>query len=263
MASSDPSLFLFRHRGILLATVRQGLRQRTAGRVLGTLWLVVYPLLFLAMYSVVFVHILQVRLPDLATSDYVLTIFCGLVPFLAFAEGIGMGTPSISANAGLVRNTLFPIALVPVKEVVVGHVSMGVGLGLVWVSVLAFGHLHWTHALVPLVYLLQILMTVGLVWALATLNVFFKDLSNAVPILVLFLMLVSPIAYTAEMVPPRLQPLLALNPLAGFMELYRALLLDGVVPWGQLGVTALLSVGFFWLGYRVVSRLSHMFIDYV
>lgn len=263
MASSDPFRFLTQHHGILLATVRQGLRQRTAGRVLGTLWLVIYPLLFLAMYSVVFVHILQVRMPDLATSDYVLTIFCGLVPFLAFAESVGVGTPSITANAGLVRNTLFPIELVPVKEVVVGHVSMGVGLGLVWVSVLVFGHVHWTHLWVPVVYVLQMTMTAGLVWMFATLNVFFKDLSNAVPILVLFLMLVSPIAYTSAMVPPRLGPLLMLNPLAGFMDLYRALLLDGVVPWPQFAVTALISLVLFWLGYRTVSRLSHMFIDYV
>jgi lipopolysaccharide transport system permease protein len=263
MTIGEPIRFLFARRGILFATVRQGLRQRTAGRVLGTLWLLLYPLLFLAMYSAVFVHILQVRMPDLATSDYVITIFCGLVPFLAFADALGTGTQSIVGSAGLVRNTLFPIELVPAKEVLVSHLSMGIGLLLVWLSVLFFGHVHWTHLLVPVAYLLQITMTLGLVWIVATLNVFFKDLSNVVPILVLFLMLISPIAYTADMVPARLKPLLMVNPLALFMDLYRNLLLHGVIPWGELALAVVVSFALFWIGFRTVSRLSHMFIDYV
>ena len=262
-SSTDPLIVLFRHRRVLLATAHQGLRQRTAGRVLGSIWLVAYPLLFLAMYTLVFVHILEVRLPDLATSDYVLTIFCGLVPFLAFAESLGTGTQSVTASSGLIRNTLFPIELVPVKEVLVGHVSMGIGLGMVWLSVIAFGHIHWTHLWLPVVYILQMVMTAGIVWILATLNVFFRDLSNIIPIIVLFLMLVSPIAYTTDMVPPDVLPFLLLNPLTGFMDVYRGLLLEGTVPWLQFSIIATLSLVLFWLGYRTVSRLSHMFIDYV
>src|SRR5690606_34500533 len=131
------------------------------GNVFGAIWLLLYPILFLSMYSVVFVYVLGVRIPGLGTAGYVLIIFCGLVPFLAFSEAFGVGTPSIIANRSLLKNTLFPIELVVARDVIVGHVTMGLGMVLVWCAVVYNGHLYWTHLMVPIVYMFQILMTIG------------------------------------------------------------------------------------------------------
>ncbi|BCQ59341.1 lipopolysaccharide transport system permease protein [Pseudomonas sp. NFPP10] len=254
---------LLQHRQILYSTVVQGLKKRTSGNVLGTLWLLLYPLLFLGMYSLVFVQILQVRIPGLGTSDYILVVFSGLVPFLAFAEAFGSGTGSIVANRDLLMNTLFPIELVVAREVLIGHTTMGMGMLLLWGAVLHFHGAHWTHLLVPLVYLLQIMMVLGLVWITATLTVFFRDLLQAIPILVLFLMMVSPIAYTADMVPEGLHALLLFNPLAWLMELYRACLMQGTIPLQQLGFFALFSTALFALGGSLIFRLKPLFADHV
>ncbi len=254
---------LFRYRRLLFSTVTQGLRARTSGNVLGSLWLVIYPLLFLTMYSAVFVHILNVRLPGIGTNDYILIIFSGLIPFLAFSEAFGSGTLSIVANRGLLRNTLFPIELVVVRDVIVGHASMGIGMVLVWIASAILGHLHWTHFFVPLIYIIQIILIIGLVWISSTLTVFFRDLQQATPILILFLMLVSPIAYTDEMVPHSMKGLLSINPLAYFMRLYRACLLDGYVPLSDLFIVTAISVLFFIIGYRVISSLKPLLADYV
>lgn len=233
---------LLRHRQILYSTVVQGLRKRTSANALGTFWLLLYPLLFLGMYSLVYVQILQVRIPGLATTDYILVVFSGLVPFLAFAEAFSLGTTSIVANRDLLMNTLFPIELVVAREVLVGHATMGMGMLLLWGTVIYYHGFNWTHLLVPLIYLLQILMVLGFVWITATLTVFFRDLQQAIPILVLFLMMVSPIGYTADMVPKGLQAILVLNPLAWLMKLYRACLMQGVVPLEQLGAFAAFSL---------------------
>lgn len=248
---------------LLLAAVVYGLKTRTTGNVLGLAWLVLYPLLFLAMYSIVFSHILQVRLPGLGTADYVLVIFTGLIPFLAFSEAFGVGTPSLVANRGLLRNTMFPVELVVAKEVLVGHASMGIGMLFVWAAVLYWSGFRWTHFFVPLVFILQIVMALGIVWITATLTVFFRDLQQATPIIILFLMLVSPIAYTKEMVPPGLTALLDFNPLAHLMTLYRTLLLEGQVPTAELGIFALMSFSLFFVGYVFISKLKPLFADYV
>jgi len=254
---------LYRHRALLIATTQQALRGRFVGNVLGTVWLVLYPLLFLGMYSIVYVYVLGVRIPGLGTSAYVLVIFCGLVPFLAFSEAFGIGTPSIVANRSLLRNTLFPIELVVARDVIVGHVTMGLGMVLVWIAALYHGHLYWTHLVVPLVYLLQIVMAIGIVWVTSTLTIFFRDLQQATPIIILFLMLVSPIAYTDAMVPERMRALLNFNPLAWLMHLYRACLLEGTVPLDNLAIFTAFSLGMFMLGYRLISRLKPLFADYV
>jgi len=253
---------LVQHRRILLSTVLLGLKRRTSGNVLGALWLLLYPLLFLGMYALVFVQILQVRIPGLATADYILVIFSGLVPFLAFAEAFGVGTGSIVANRDLLMNTLFPIELVVARDVVIGHVSMGTGMLLVWTSVLYFHGAHWTHLLLPVIYLLQIMLVLGVVWVVATLTVFFRDLQQATPLVVLFLMMVSPIAYTTEMVPEGLQPFIWCNPLAWLMELYRACLIQGAVPWPMLGAFAGFTLLLFLFGGSLILRIKPLFADH-
>jgi lipopolysaccharide transport system permease protein len=254
---------LYRQRGLLWATTEQAMRAKFTANVLGAAWLVLYPLVFLSMYALVFIHILGVRVPGLGTMDYVLVIFCGLVPFLAFSEAFGVGTPSIIANRGLLRNTLFPIELVVARDVIVGHATMGLGMLLVWIAVVLSGELHWSHLLVPVIYLVQILMVVGLVWISATVCVFFRDLQQAIPIVTLFLMLVSPIGYTDAMVPEDLKPILHINPLAWLMRLYRACLLEGTVPLDDLIVFGLFSMLLLSLGYMLISRLKPLFSDYV
>lgn len=254
---------IVRNRRVLVAAVQQGLRDRTVGSTLGAIWLVVYPLIFLAMYTTVFVGVLRVRVPGLGTADYILAIFCGLVPFLAFTEGFAAAATSIVSNGSLVRNTLFPIELIPFREVVVGHVSMGIGMVMVWLAVVAQVGLHWSQLTLPVIYLLQIMLTAGLGWIAATLNVFFRDVGKLVPILTLFLMLVSPIGYTADMVPPGLRPWLGINPLATLIDAYRQVLLSGTVPLAELGKIGGLAVAAMLLGYYLLIRLKSMFSDYV
>jgi lipopolysaccharide transport system permease protein len=254
---------LYRQRSLLFATSREALLARFRGSVLGAAWLLVYPLAFLAMYATVFINILGVRIPELGTYGYVQVIFCGLVPFLAFAESFGVGTISIVANRGLLKNTLFPIELVVARDVIVGHATMGLGMVLVWAAVAANGHLYWSHLAVPLVYVLQILMTLGLVWITASLTVFFRDFQQATPILILFLMLVSPIGYTDDMVPDNLRPLLELNHLAWLMSIYRACLMEGHVPLMEAGMLTAFTLIVLKSGHLLISRLKPLFNDYL
>ncbi|RME61254.1 ABC transporter, partial [Candidatus Parcubacteria bacterium] len=161
---------IFKNRRLLFSAVLHDLRAKFSGNVFGLVWLILYPLLFLLMYSVVFAHILKVRMPGLGTTDYVLIIFCGLVPFLAFAESFGVGTLSLVSNRNLIRNTLFPVELVVAKDVLVGHASMGVGMALVWVACLYFGHVYLTQFFVLVVFVLQIVFSLGVMWITSTLT---------------------------------------------------------------------------------------------
>lgn len=254
---------LLKYRRILYSTVVQGLKKRTSANALGALWLLLYPLLFLSMYSLVFVQILQVRIPGLGTMDYILVVFSGLVPFLAFSEAFGVGTTSIVANRDLLMNTLFPIELVVARDVLIGHTTMGMGMLMLWGAVIYYHGVSWTHLLVPVIYLLQIVMVLGLVWITATLTVFFRDMQQAIPVLVLMLMMISPIGYTADMVPAGLKGILLFNPLAWLMELYRASLMQGTVPLEQLGQFAAFAFALFCLGGALITRLKPLFIDHV
>jgi lipopolysaccharide transport system permease protein len=248
---------------MLWATTLHEVKGRYAGTVLGLAWMVVYPLLFLGLYALVYVLIFQVRVGGFTTFEYVLLIFSGLIPFLGFAESLGYGVSSVVSNKNLIKNMLFPIELIPVKAVLVGSMTMVVGLALLQSILWLRGIFYLSQLLMPFIFVLQLLFTVGLIWLLSALNVFFRDLGQMISVLILFLMLVSPIAYTIDMVPPQLLPIMYPNPLFYLIMLYRETMVVGRVPLGFLLTFLVISIVTFSLGYYVFSRLKVVFADYV
>lgn len=259
----SPVLVLWRHRHILMATTLTDIRGRFVGTVLGLIWTVLYPVLFLGLYAVVYTMIFRIRAPGYETTDYVLLIFCGLVPFVGFSEALGTGVSSVTSNKGLIKNTLFPIELIPVKTVLASSVTMMIGLVLLMGVLMWHGVLHWTQFLIPVILLLQLIFSIGLIWLLSAVNVFVQDLGQMIAILILFLMLVSPIAYTHDMIPPELLPFMYPNPLYYLIMLYRDALFLGTLNLEMLTTFSLISVGMLFFGGLVFTRLKPLFADYV
>jgi homopolymeric O-antigen transport system permease protein len=255
---------LWFHRQMLWATTLNDIKSRYRGSVLGLVWLVLYPAVFLGTYASVFILVLKVRVGFMTTPEYISLIFCGLIPFLGFAESLGAGVSAVVSHAGLVKNTLFPIDLVPAKVMLASHVTELVGILALGGLLLVEGNAGWCLGLVPLVFVLQLLLTLGIIWLLSALNVFFRDLSLLVSVLILLLMLASPIGYTEEMIPEGLRAIARLNPLYYLIGTYRELMLFDRLPplllWGPL---VGLSIGSFVFGYWIFSRLKPIFPDYV
>src|SRR5205814_1072809 len=135
----------------------------------------------------------------------------------------------------LLKGAIFPVELIAVKSVLVSSVSMLVGLVVLMLILVARGELYATQLALPLAVLIQLLFTGGLVWILSILNIFFRDIGNIVSPLILFLMLVSPIGYTQEMIPESMMPIMSVNPLFYIISIYRELI-GGQVPWMCLGI---------------------------
>lgn len=253
----------YRNRVMLLAILRQAIRERTASSALGFVFILIYPVLFLLVYALVFIFILRVKVPNLSAETYSIVIFCGLVPFLAFADALSLGTSSIVNHANLVKNIIFPYQLLPLKDAVVAHYVMSYGMvGLIVAAVWDRG-ISPTLPLVPFIYLLQTMFAIGIAWILSICNVFFRDLSKMMPIIILFLMMLSPIAYTQAMIPSNLRVWILLNPVSPFIFLYRDILLDHAVNWFQLMQVASMAIVSYLLGFFVITRLRPLVFDHV
>ena len=254
---------LFRSRHILYATTLVEIRSRYIGTLFGLSWAILYPFLFLGLYAVVYGLILQIRLERYTPIEYIILIFAGLIPFIGFSEVLGVSVSSVSSNKQLIKNTMFPIELVPVKAVFAASLSMIVGLCGLLLALWARGEFHLTQLLIVPLLILQLVFSVGVGWLLAALNVFFRDVAQAIGIVVLFLMIVSPIGYTRDMIPHKLLWLAYANPLFYIIELYRQVLIFGTVsPRFWLAFTVI-AVTAFWLGYDVFRRLKPVFAEYV
>jgi len=259
-----PACLLIPYRRLLLNLSRNDLASRFAGSILGLGWIVLSPLVLLAIYAVVYLVIFRVRAVGLTPVDYVLYIFSGLVPFLVTAQALCLGVQSVVSNKAVLSNTVFPIDLAPAKAVLISQGSMIVGLPLIIVATVFTLRISWAVLLVPVVWGLHMLALIGIAWILSLLNVVFRDLENLVAAVIPMLMVLSPIAYTPEMVPSQLKLLLMLNPMAYYVTTYQSLLLYGELPSPVMcGMLVVLSLGFFFSGSWFFGRAKEAVIDYV
>ncbi len=259
-----PFALLYKYRKLLWQTTVNDVRARFAGSVLGMLWLFFYPLLLLGAYAAVYIFVFKVKFHLFNSNEYVVLIFCGLIPFLGFSEALSMGVGSIVSNANLMKNTLFPIELVPVKSVLAAQCTQVTGLFMLLIVLGILGKWTLWAPFLVIIWILQILFSSGLIWILSSVNVYARDLQNIVSVLILFLMLVSPIAYTEDMIPPEMRPFLAANPVYYLIVSYQDVLMLGHFPRGNI-FWILLFISFFTFifGYWFFMKMKRVFADNV
>jgi lipopolysaccharide transport system permease protein len=259
-----PFHLLFTHRGTIEAFVRRDIRGRYAASVLGLSWAVVQPLALLALYTFVFAYILRIRLGGSSSSaSFAVYLICGMLPWLAFAEGLGRSATVILEHTHLIKKVVFPAEILPAYVVVSAFVMQLVGLGLLLTGVgLFYRSPGWALTLLPVVIALQFLLTVGLGWFLASLNVFLRDVGQALGLLLTVWLFLTPILYPAELVPDRFRWLLVLNPMYHAVEAYRRVVLEAQPPGAvHLAVLAATALPAFLAGHWFFHRSKHAFVD--
>lgn len=259
-----PFMLIWNYRRILWTITQNDVKAKYAGSKLGAIWSLLYPILFLSVYFIVYVLIFKIRLSTMNTFDYVMLIFCGLIPWFGFAEAVGMGVNSVTSNSNLIKNTMFPIELIPVKVVFGGLVTQTIGLTMLVILLSTKNMIGIAIIFIPIILVLQIIFSTGFVWILSSLNVFFRDIGQIISLILILLMMISPIAYTEDMVPQEMIKYLRINPLYYMINMYRSVLMyNDFPPIKDFLIFLTVSVLIFYSGYYVFSRLKGVFADYV
>ena len=259
-----PFKILFRHKKILFSTTLSEIRKKYAGSALGIVWAFLYPLLFLGVYAMVYAFVLGVTYPNLTTAEYILVIFCGLIPFLGCSEAINPGTQSVTSNSGLIKNTMFPIDLIPVRTVFCAQLTHGAGIIILIIALLFMRKWTILTPLIIVIWLFQVMMEAGMVWILSSINVVMKDLQNVISIIVIMLMMISPIAYPASAVPNNLRIFMVINPIYSFIIASQEVLLYGNIPDISIWIGMFVwGPCLFLLGYQFFIKMKRVFVDNV
>lgn len=258
-----PALSIWTSRILLRDSVKVALRQRYAGSALGLFWVLLGPTLLLALYAVIYLFIFRVRPMEMSAEAYVLYIFCGLVPFMFFSQGLMQATTSLSADKGLLLNTVYPPELVPFREVLTALTPLVVGLLIIAGLGAVLGKTSVTWLWAPVFVVLLTMFLSGVAWVFCLANLVLKDVQQLLTYITIILLICSPIAYTPDMLPASMEVLIYINPLAYFIVSLQSVIVMGVLPpWPIIVGTvafALLSLG---LGAFIFSRAKLVFFDY-
>jgi lipopolysaccharide transport system permease protein len=250
----------------LFHSVLHDVRQRYAGSLMGSLWAILYPLALLTFYATIYVVIFRIRAPGLTPTGYTIMVMAGLVPILMFNETISMGLSSVHAQKNLLLNTVFPAELLPVRAVLAAQVPSLSALVITIIASLLRGQtsLLLVLVIVPIVWILLLMFITGLTWILSLVVLVVRDLQQGIGIVLMFVMVLSPMAYTPEMVPSSLKFILWFNPMSYFVLCFQSALAFGRWPDPLiLALAGALGCGFFVLGLYFFHRTKFVFLDYI
>jgi ABC-type polysaccharide/polyol phosphate export permease len=269
-----------RYRGLIQSLVARELKARYRGSVLGIFWSFGNPLLLLLIYSAVFKYFVAAK--DNAVQPYALFLFCGLLPWTWFASSLNESAGSLIAGGNLIKKVLFPAEVLPIVSVLANMVHFLLGLPILGIFLLYYAYvgagpvvagapvpqvaLHAAELIwLPVVILVQLVLTTGLALFLSALSVHFRDVRDILSNLLTFWFFATPIIYPWQSV-PRLKAWLDLNPFTHLAVSYQEILFYPENAFGHLRwllALAVASVAVFLAGYWVFDRLRDSLAEVV
>jgi ABC-2 type transport system permease protein len=279
---------IYDHREILRNLVRKELKVKYTASVLGAVWSLLNPVVFLAVFSFVSL-VLGNNIPY-----YPVYLLAGLLPWNLFSVSITQASESVLGNANLVKKVSFPREVLPLSSIGVALVDFVLQMGvlLIFLTVTGYGF-RYTFGLTflvlfPLAFVALLAFSIAVSFYVSALNVRYRDVRHLLSIGLLVWFWATPIVYGSGFVQAKLEAhdvagihlfsAYLLNPLAsivgGFQRaLYGvvdpapsvgpAVLFDVSAGWvaGVLAIVIALSFGLLWLAWRTFFRLSGDFAE--
>lgn len=246
--------------------VSRAVRTDYLENVTGFAWLILQPLLLLAVYAFVFTTIFKARIPDAGPGGFVPYLAVAFWPWIAFSEAVLRASNAISANAALIGKVAFPSELLPLSAVTATFMMNMAGYLAVLVVLQIIGApIHWTGlaGALPVLLLLYVLAS-GLALFTSALQVFIRDVSQILPPLMTFWFFTTPILYSASVFPERFAWAVEFNPMAWYVGRLRDFLLLGRYSLSLSDlVVPLLTLALFWISLRFFRRFSSHFEDFL
>ena len=249
-------------KDLLLAWTSRNIRARYQQSALGWLWAVVQP----AAQTVIFTFIFTLFVPiDTGDVPYGVFSYVAMVPWAFLASSLNDMSGSIVANMSLVTKIYFRREALPIASMLARFMDFGIAAALLVPLLLYFQIPIYPAGLlfIPVILAIQIMLVLGLGLATAAANVFYRDVQSLLALGIQLWFYASPIIYPVTMVPEKLRPFYFLNPMAGILEAYRDVLLNGRLPGLYLLPSMVVSFIVFIVGYWFFKRVEILFADIV
>jgi lipopolysaccharide transport system permease protein len=262
-----PFIEAWRYRELITAMVRRQLADRFSGSLFGWAWAVVAPLVTLAIYTAAFTGALRLPVASArgGTVNYALSTFAGLIVFNLCAELFYRAPLLLHEHVSFIKTSIFPSETLAWTAVLRSLTYAGISLAVLVVFLAAINRtLPPTVLLLPFLVVPLVLLLLGLVWCLAALGAFTRDIAYLMATVIPVLMFATPVFYRTSDLPFTVRALEYLNPIATAIDMARDILIDGVVPSAWLyAAFVVASLVVCRGGYAVFSRYRDVLVDVI
>ena len=258
---------VWHYRGFVQGSIRREIATQYRGSLLGATWVLIGPTVMILIYTLVFSHLMQSRLSGVDSAfGYGIFLCAGLLPWTLFTESITRLQAVFVTNSNLMKKAMFPRICLPVIALGTATFNFAVIGTLFLIFLLVSGSFPGPVLLAALPALaVQVALAMGLGMLAATLNVFFRDVGQAVTLALQFWFWLTPIVYPLGSLPGWAQSVLAWNPMAVLVAHYQSVLVYRRMPdlasWTGLGWVAALALFALWLGLATYRRRVGELVD--
>lgn len=253
---------IFKYKDLFWQLTFREIKARYKQSILGYGWAILVPLLNLLVLSVVFSYVFRVPTGGV---PYPIFLFVALVPWMFLINSISAATGSIMANGSLITKVKLPREIIPLAAIS----SKMIDLLLTSLILVFFLHIYQipfkpTLIFVPVIFLVQLTLIVGLSFILSATNVFFRDVENVLGVFLTIWMYLTPVLYPSELIPENLRTLFFLNPMTALVNSYRNTILNGRLPdLGEFIYALIFSLSLFIIGWVYFKKRSQFFADVI
>lgn len=265
---------LFTYRELIIALAWKNIVIRYKQAYFGVLWAVLKPLMLMIVFTLVksFVGIETEGLP------YPVITFAALIPWVFFQESVSEGVNSVTSNAALIKKIYFPREVFPLTAMVTKMVELTINFAIltgmmIYYKIVPSIHVYWLPVFI--IYTMVVALTISFFGA--AVNVYYRDIGQALPIALSLLMYGSPVIYPLSLVQKKLlveqaagiwseklYTLYTLNPLAGIIDSFQRILIKGISPdWNTLYPGLIITLTILPLSYWFFKRAENWFADVI
>lgn len=222
----------------------------------GYLWWIVEPVLYMAIFYLVFSVLL-----NRGTADYVAFLLIGLTLWRWFQTTVMKGGNTISASRGIINQVYLPKIILPVVAISVNTIKFFMVFSLLLVFLWVTGYLPSDAYLsLPLLLLLQLFFIIGSTFIIAAVTPFLPDVRIVLDNLLRGLFFMSGIFFDIRTVSEPYQSYLMLNPMANLIDQYRRVLINQLWPdWNGMLIVFLISGLFVFIGVFLLIRYDRVY----
>ncbi|MEM6579665.1 MAG: ABC transporter permease [Pseudomonadota bacterium] len=265
---------LYQYRELMFTLAWKNIALRYKQAYLGIAWAILKPVMLMLIFTLVrsFVGI------DSGDIPYPILVFAALMPWTFFQESTADGVNSVVGNTTLVKKIYFPREIFPITAVMTKLVELGINFVILaalmlWYQMAPTIYFLW----IPLIIAYTVLVALTISLAGAAVNVYYRDIKSALPVLLSLLMYVSPVIYPLHLVKEKLLVqqaagdwsnalylLYTCNPLAGIIDAFQSVALRGTAPdFSSLVPGLIATLILLPLSYRYFKRAETYFADVI